>query len=58
MEVVSESSVLVGIEAAHPQDDLSSRRSFALNHNQIYSPLDHLCLDKKFTPNKSTSRTI
>ena len=58
VEVVSEPSVLEGTAAAHLQDDLSSRRSFARHRTQIYSPRDLLCLDEKCTPNKSTSRTV
>ena len=58
MEVVSETSILAVTAAAHLQDDLSSRRSFARHRTQIYSPRDLLCLDEKCNPNKSTSRTV
>ena len=58
VEVVSEPSVLVGTAAAHLQDDLSSRRSFARHRTLIYSPCDLLCLDEKCTLNKSTSGIV
>ena len=38
LEVVNEPSVLAGTAAAHFQDYLSSRRSFARHRTQIYSP--------------------
>ena len=53
VEVVSEPSVLAGTAAAHFQDYLSSRRSFARHCTQIYSPSELFCLDEKFTSNKS-----
>ena len=55
--VVSDLSVLLGTAAAHLQDYLSSRRSFARHLTQIYLPHDLLCLDEKCTPNKITSKT-
>ena len=58
MEVVSEPSVLVGTAAAHLQDDLSCRRSFARHRTQIYTPRDLLCLDENCIPNKITSSTV
>ena len=45
VEVVSEPSVLSVTSAAHLQDDLSSRTSFAVNHTQMYSPCDLLCFE-------------
>ena len=58
MEVVSDRSVLAGTAEAHPQDDLSSRKSVARHRTKIYSPHDFLCLEEKCNPNKSTSRTV
>ena len=58
MEVVSEPSVLAETAAAHLQDDLSSRRSFASHITLIYSPCDLLCLDEKCILNKSTSGIV
>ena len=55
MEVVIDPSVLIETVAAHPQDYLSSRRSFASHRTLIYSPYDLLCLDEKCNLNKSTS---
>ena len=58
MEVVSEPYILAETEAAHPQDDLSSRRIFASHRTLIYSPCDLLCLDEKFTLKKSSSGIV
>ena len=58
MEVVSESSILAENAASYLQDDLSTRRSFAIHHNLIYSPCDLLCLDEKCILNKSPSGII
>ena len=55
MEVVSDPSILTETVAAYLQDYLSSRRSFASHRTLIYSPSNLLCLDEKFTLNKSTS---
>ena len=55
---MSDLSVLLGTAAAHLQDYLSSRRSFACHRTQIYSPRDLLFLDENCTPNKSTSRKV
>ena len=55
VEVVSESSVLAGTAAAHLQDYLSYRRSFAHHFTQIYSPHDLLCF---CDPNTSVSKTF
>ena len=58
MEVVIEPLVLAETAAAHLQDDLSSRRSFASHRTQIYLPCDLLCLDEKCTMNNSTSGIV
>ena len=58
MEVVNEPSVLAETAAAHLQDNLLSRKSFASHRTLIYSPCDLLCLDEKCTLNKSTSGIV
>ena len=58
LEVVSEPSVLAGTSAAHFQDYLSSRRSFARHRTQMYSPRELFCLDEKSTPNKIISISV
>ena len=58
MEVVSETSVLAETEAAHLQDDLLSKRSFASYRTLIYSPCDLLCLYEKCTLDKITSGIV
>ena len=58
MEVVIETSVLEQTAAAHLQDDLSSRRSFASHHTLIHSTCDLLYLHEKCNRNKSTSGIV
>ena len=58
MEVVLEPSVLEETAAAHHNDNLSYRRSFATHCTQIYGPGDLLCLYEMSTLNKSTSGIV